>query len=151
VNRRALTVMVLVVALGATGLMVSTSSANAEIVGSWGVTYRDSYRGFLNGKFLGVNLIQSATVYGIRLEVCDVVDEPEEDNVVRGQVMAAFTNGISWIYRNSGWMSAPGDGGGCARLAPINLWTTAVGFSPSYIRITVEAPGKATAVFRAGF
>ncbi|NUT96157.1 MAG: hypothetical protein HOY78_29430 [Saccharothrix sp.] len=150
-----------VMAAVAVGVSVGTSSASAtgtDDVTAQGchtvtVSFRDIVRGWVRGCYYpGVDSI-GPFVTGW-FEVCDVEDEPQETNVVRGEVVAAFSNGSEWRYVSSGWKYAPGDGAGCRIVQPDPyLWDGPhlAGWTARYMKITAEAPGKATAVARPGF
>jgi hypothetical protein len=152
--RRAIT-LILLVAVASIAMLASAPPAKADnpICDFWSVIYNNNERGRLAG-CIGAGYDYNARVPFVsgRVDVCDFVNEPQETNIVRAQVMAAFTNGSSWSYGNSPWYYAPGDGTGCTARpyslhirGPVGVW------SAEYVRITVEAPGKTTAVYRPGF
>jgi hypothetical protein len=161
--RRSLTWFAVVLAVAAAALAGMTASASASAgtsddVVAQGcatvtVSFRDIVRGWVRGCYYpGVDSI-GPYVTGW-FEVCDVEDEPQETNIVRGEVVAAFSNGSQWRYVSSGWHSAAGDGGGCRIVQPDPyLWDGPhlSGWTARYMKVTAEAPGKATAVGRPGF
>lgn len=145
------------------GVSVGTSSASASVAAGGDVTaqgchtvtvsFRNIVRGWVRGCYYpGVDSI-GPFVTGW-FEVCDVENEPQETNIVRGEVVAAFSNGSQTRYVSSGWQSAPGDGAGCRIVQPDPyLWDGPhlPGWTARYMKITAEAPGRATAIARPGF
>jgi hypothetical protein len=144
---RSITLMVLV-AVASIAMLASAAPAQAEnpICDRWTVSYRNIQRGYLAGCIFAKfdeGLVVPYVDGGI--EVCDHVNEPQETNIVRARVVAAFFNGRDFAYTGSRWYSAPGDGTGCQTYDDLflagprgNVWSAA------YVRIDVQAPGKNT-------
>jgi hypothetical protein len=149
----------LTVAVGPAGAQSRSSDragdrSAAAVAGSTCEPVEVSFRGVHRGGVYGcyTSHVDSVGPYvSGYFGVCDDEDEPQETNIVRGEVVVAFSNGSSWEYVSSGWKSAPGDGAGCRWFDPF-LWDGphASGWTARYLKITAEAPGKATVVERPG-
>lgn len=115
------------------------------------VSFRGIHRGGVYGCYYANNWSGGTSVTG-EWGVCDDVDEPQETNIVRGEVVAAFSNGNSWRYVSTGWRSAPGDGAGCSSYVDVYLeGPQQSGWTARYVKITAQAPGKAEAIERPAF
>jgi hypothetical protein len=151
--RRSIRLMLLV-ALALIAMLASAASAKAadQICGRYAVSFNNIERGYLAGCFFS-KFDESGWrpfVDGA-FDVCDYVDEPQETNIVRAQVMVAFSDGVAWSYANSPWYPAQGDGAGCFSFLYYQAGPEGVVWEAKYVKITVEAPGKAVAVYRPGF
>jgi hypothetical protein len=140
--------LVVLVTLALVAMLAVASSAKADdwTCGRWSVTFNRIERGHAAGCFFANydEDIPAAFVSG-SFDVCDWMDEPGETVVARAQMMAAFTDGSgNWAYNSSPWHPAPGDGAGCFSYNMRWLYgPVSVAWYPVYVRITVEAPGKA--------
>jgi hypothetical protein len=65
-------------------------------------------------------------------------------------LVAAFSNGSSWEYPTQGWFPAYGDGLGCNYYGYFQDGPHNTAWSARYMKITVQAPGKAENVQRPG-
>jgi hypothetical protein len=154
--RRSITLMALV-ALASIATLGSAAPAKAQgqACDKWTVSYRNIERGYLAGCFfekyhypLDLPYVDGA------FDVCDYVNEPQETNIVRAQVMVAFSDNRrpnpNYVYYDSPWYSAPGDGTGCFSNRGFFM-AGPQGWFAKYVRITVQAPGKSTQQYWASF
>ncbi|GAB3451311.1 hypothetical protein GCM10027436_49080 [Actinophytocola sediminis] len=115
------------------------------------MSYRGIERGYLIGCFTAYKDATGPWVEGW-FSVCDIADEPEETNIVRAQLVATFSDGSSPPqYGTQGWFSAPGDGAGCTYYDYSQDGPHNTAWYAQYMKITVQAPGKAETVERPGF
>jgi hypothetical protein len=150
--------LVVLVALVLIATFASAGSAKADvpICDTWGVSFNNIARGYVSGCLnTEINPATRKQRVVARFEVCDILDEPGETNVVRAEIMVAWEDIFdreNLRYGSSPWFSARGDGTGCLSYTWTNDAPSESGlWGAQYARITVEAPGKATARYWPGF
>lgn len=114
------------------------------------VSFRNIVRGHLEGCFTSGKDGNVPYVEGT-FEVCDVVDEPAETNIVVAELMVGFTNGSSWQYGTQPGFDAGGDGGYCSYYYYYQPGPAGAAWNANYLRVTVTAPGKNASVERYAF